>query len=81
MSFIKTVGEAEADGPLARIYAAALRRAGKVFQILKIQSVNPGILDASMGLYTAVMHGPSPLTRRLREMVATVVSRANECHY
>ena len=34
-----------------------------------------------VGLYTAVMHGESPLTRGQREMLAVVVSRANECHY
>jgi AhpD family alkylhydroperoxidase len=27
------------------------------------------------------MHGPSPLSRAQREMLAVVVSRANDCHY
>ena len=81
MAWIKTVSEDEADGLLARIYEAARKRAGKVFNILKIQSQNPKSLQASMQLYTAVMHGESPLTRAQREMLAVVVSSANRCHY
>ena len=34
-----------------------------------------------MELYIKVMHGPSGLTRSEREMVATVVSKTNHCHY
>ena len=34
-----------------------------------------------MELYIKVMHGPSGLTRTEREMVATIVSRTNRCHY
>lgn len=78
---IATVAPAEAAGRLARIYDAAVRRAGKVFGILRIQSLNPPALEASMDLYLAVMHGPSPLTRAQRERVAVVVSALNECHY
>lgn len=36
---------------------------------------------ASMNLYRAIMFGPSPLSRRQREMMATVVSASNGCHY
>ncbi|RJP31712.1 MAG: peroxidase [Phycisphaerales bacterium] len=81
MAWIGVVDESDADGLLAAMYAEAVRRAGKVFNILKVQSVNPPVMRAGVGLYTAAVHGRSPLTRRLREMVATVVSRANECHY
>jgi alkylhydroperoxidase family enzyme len=42
---------------------------------------NPAVLRASMQLYGAIMHGPSPLSRRQREMLAVVVSRANGCVY
>ena len=59
----------------------AERRAGKVWNILRIMSPNPGVLSASMALYLQVMHGPSPLTRGQREMLAVTVSKANACHY
>ena len=81
MAHIRQIPPAEATGLLKRIYDEAIARAGKVFGILRIQSLNPGALEASMGMYKALMFGPSPLSRSRREMLATVVSRANDCFY
>lgn len=81
VAWIKIIGENEAQGPLKKIYDAAVQRAGKVFQILCVQSQNAPVLNTSLELYKEIMFGKSPLSRRLREMVAVVVSRANECHY
>lgn len=81
MAWIRTVPEAEATGFLKRIYDDAVQRAGKVFHILRVMSLSPRTLHASMGLYAASMLGPSPLSRARREMLATVVSAANRCHY
>jgi uncharacterized peroxidase-related enzyme len=39
------------------------------------------VLRDSIRLYQTVMFGPSPLTRAQREMLAVVVSRANDCEY
>jgi alkylhydroperoxidase family enzyme len=44
-------------------------------------SLRPGVLKRSMELYKAIMFGPSGLTRQERELLATVVSATNECHY
>ncbi len=49
--------------------------------ILRIHGVNPPVLKGHLALYRAVMHGPSPLSRMQREMLAVVVSAHNECHY
>lgn len=81
MAWIKTVELEEATGELKDEYDRAVRRAGKVFNILKIQSLNPGALGASMELYRATMHAPSGLSRAERELMATVVSWANRCFY
>lgn len=81
MAFIRTVPEDEARGLLRSLYEAARSRAGKVFQILRIQSVQPRTLQASMDLYLATMFGASPLSRAEREMIAVVVSRENDCFY
>ena len=81
MAWIRTVPEGEATGPLKAVYDDALKRAGKVFNILKVMSLSPASLRASMGLYAASMFLPSPLSRARREMLATVVSAANRCHY
>ena len=61
--------------------AAAVERAGRVFGIVRTMSVQPAVLDASIGLYGAIMKAPGELTLAQREMLATVVSRANDCHY
>jgi alkylhydroperoxidase family enzyme len=44
-------------------------------------SPNPPVLVGSMHLYVAAMRGPSPLSRAQREMLAVVVSAANDCFY
>jgi len=81
MPWIRTIPIAEATGRLARSYEAAIARAGRVFGIVSAQSLAPAVLDASMGLYQRVMYAADGLSRRQREMVATIVSRANDCHY
>ena len=78
---IRLIGEDEADGLLKEEYDAAVERAGKVFNILKAMSLNPPVLKASMELYKAIMFGPSGLTRRERELLATVTSAQQNCHY
>ena len=44
-------------------------------------SLQPSVLDASIELYRRVMFAPEGLGRPRREMLAVVVSRANDCHY
>jgi uncharacterized peroxidase-related enzyme len=82
MAWIRTIAPEEATGLLKRLYGQAVARAGKVFNVLRLQSLRPEILKAGVALYTEVMISPrSPLSRAQREMIAVVVSRANECHY
>lgn len=81
MAWIETVAEADAQGPLRGEYERAKRRAGRVFNILKVMSPSPPALEASIALYTTLMHGPSPLSRAQREAIAVVVSKTNRCHY
>jgi len=81
MAWIRTVSEDEATGSLKRQYDAAIKRAGKIYNIVKIMSLNAETMRTSMGMYIATMMGSSPLTRAQREMLATVVSWTNNCHY
>lgn len=81
MAWIRIIEEDEADGQLARIYEAARKRAGRVYNILKIQSQNARALQTMIQFYKAALLDDSPLTRGQREMLAVVVSRANACHY
>jgi len=81
MAHLRLIDVEEAAGTLKREYGEAMARAGKVFNIVKAMSLRPGVLRRSMALYRAIMFGSSRLTRAERELLATVVSRANECHY
>ncbi len=81
MAWIELTPITQATGILKRQYDAALERAGRVWNIIRIMSPNPSTLDASMRLYGSVMKGPSPLSRVQRELLATVVSAALDCHY
>ncbi len=81
MAHLELIDPFDAAGILAEEYAAAVERAGKVYNIVRSMSLSPEALRASMGLYRAVMFGPSRLTRQERELLATVVSSANECYY
>jgi len=81
MAWIRTVSPDDADGRLAKQYEAAIARAGRVYQIVQSMSLAPGVLDASMKLFGQIAHAPEGLTRSNRELVAVIVSHANECHY
>jgi uncharacterized peroxidase-related enzyme len=81
MPHIRLVEPEDASGSLREEYDAAVRRAGKVFNIVKSMSLRPGVLRQSMELYKAIMFGPSGLSRQERELLATVVSATNECYY
>lgn len=81
MTWIRTIGVGEATGRLAKLYDAAIGRAGRVFGIVRTMSLAPAVLDASMGLYQRIMYAKEGLERYQRELLAVVVSRANDCHY
>jgi alkylhydroperoxidase family enzyme len=81
MPYIEQVPVAEATGLLKTHFDAAIERAGRVWHIVHIMSLNPRAMDASMGFYRTLMFGPSPLSRSQREMLAVVASKANDCFY
>lgn len=84
MPYIKSIPPSEATGKLKEVYSvgggpSAAR--GKVAMVRQVQSLHPDALAAWSDLGVAIMHGPSGLTRRQREMIATVVSATNHCSY
>lgn len=81
MAWIRQVADGEATGLLKELYEQARRRAGRVFNILRVMSLNPPLLRDSVAFYLTLMKGDSPLTRRQRELLATVVSAEVGCHY
>lgn len=81
MPWIKVFSYDETKGVLRREYDAALKRAGRIWNIVSIMSQNPRTMKVSMDFYSAIMHGRSPLSRSQREMLAVVVSATNGCVY
>lgn len=81
MPWIEQISIEKATGLLKTQFDAALKRAGRVWHIVHIMSLNPRILRDSIGFYAAIMMGESPLTRAQREMLAVVVSFENHCRY
>ncbi len=73
--------EDDATGVTRNEYEAATRRAGRIWNIVSIQSQLPEVMRDSMRLYSTIMFGDSPLSRAQREMIAVVTSQVNECHY
>ena len=81
MAYLRLIDEDDAEGELREDYDAAVERAGKVFNILKAMSLRPRVLRASMALYREIMFGESGLSRQERELLATVASAEQSCHY
>jgi uncharacterized peroxidase-related enzyme len=81
MAHIHVLSYDETSGVARREYDAAQRRAGRIWNIVSIQSQLPEVMRDSMKIYQSIMYGPSPLTRAQREMMAVVTSQANDCHY
>jgi alkylhydroperoxidase family enzyme len=81
VAHIRIIDEDEAEGLLREEYDAAIERAGKVFNILKAMSLRPAVLKASIELYREIMFGESGLSRKERELLATVASAQQSCHY
>jgi len=81
VSRIRTIPPDSAEGELAEAYAAiGLREPGEA-HVLEVQSLNPRALVDHHRLYRTLMFGASPLSRVERELIAVVVSVANDCFY
>ena len=82
MPYIRVISIEEATGLLKRLYENAIRRAGRIWNIVAIMSVQPRTMQASIdGMYATIMFGESGLSRAQREMIAVVVSATNRCPY
>lgn len=82
MAWIKIIDEANAEGKLKSLYNRIGGRTGdNVANILKVHSLHPEALESHLNLYETMMFGPSGLSRIQREIIAVVVSSANECEY
>jgi hypothetical protein len=82
MARIKMIEEADAEGPLAEIYATSKARsvAKVVPDILRTMSLRPDFLEA-INDASRLHFSDGALTRAQHEMVASYVSALNRCRY
>ena len=81
MPYIDVIGGDDATGELAEVYAEITEKRGRLSQVLMIQSLNPQSIRDHLNLYMTVMFSRSPLKRAQRELIAVIVSLANDCPY
>jgi hypothetical protein len=82
MARIKMIEEADAEGPLAEIYATSKTRsvAKVVPDILRTMSLRPDFLEA-INDASRLHFSDGALTRAQHEMIASYVSALNRCRY
>ena len=82
MAWIRTLADDEAEGACAELFAAARARAGRVYGIVRVMSLDGEAARAAIELYLATtVREPSPLPRWFRELIAVTVSATNRCRY
>ena len=81
MAYIKLINIEKSKGLLKKEYEKGMRRAGRIWNVLTIQSQTPEILRDSMRLYNSTMFSNSNVPRFDRELLAVVTSISNECEY
>jgi uncharacterized peroxidase-related enzyme len=81
MAWIETIDEAHATGKLKAVYEEVTKNRGKLSNIMKIHSLYPEAMKKHMDLYLTLMFSSSELSREEQELIAVVVSSANQCEY
>jgi len=92
MTWIKTVPMAEADVELRKAieaqkalypieYATPVHPTDGASEIVASHSLMPQALYHAFAAFGAMMSPELPLSRRQHEMITTVVSVTNRCHY
>lgn len=81
MSWIKMISYDDSEGELRERFEPLQYAKGKIDRIMQIHSLLPATMTSHSDFYRDIMYGRSDLSRKERELTATVVSIVNECHY
>ncbi len=84
MAFIQWINEEQATGEVRSLYEdwlAANPHREQVPDILKCFSLRPDVLKNMLELTYPLQFAEGHLTRRTKEMIATLVSGLNQCPY
>lgn len=82
MPWIEAPPEDGWDGDLAALKDEVIDpHWNRVDWIMRIHALDAGSMEAHNVLYLQAMRGTKSLRKLEREMIAVVVSQANDCHY
>lgn len=81
MTYIRVIPPEQAEGDLKVAYEKVRSDRGDIANIFQAHSIRPDTMVAHLHLYMTMMFGNSGLTRAERELLAVVVSSANNCSY
>lgn len=81
LSWLCVPAEEELPPAVLELWAPSLERLGFVPNVLRLYALRPTHLLAWNAHYDELMKGDSGLSKAEREMIAVVVSVANECAY
>ncbi|MEL7498034.1 MAG: peroxidase [Planctomycetota bacterium] len=81
MAYIKLIPPDQPTPDIEPLYSGAKQRAGGVANIIQVMSNDAPSASASMNFYVSLMKRTNGLSGAQREMLATVVSNANNCFY
>ncbi|MEF8848041.1 MAG: peroxidase-related enzyme [Candidatus Thermoplasmatota archaeon] len=82
MSWIHILEKNQSQGKLEEIYEKIEKKRGKLSNIMKVQSLNPKVMQKHLDLYLSIMFSSnSSLSREEKEMIGVVVSSINKCEY
>jgi uncharacterized peroxidase-related enzyme len=80
-SWLRVPAEEELPPAVLDLWAPSLEKLGFVPNVLRLFALRPTHLLAWSAHHDELMKGPSGLSKAEREMIAVVVSVANECRY
>lgn len=82
MAFIDYISYDDASPELRKLYERSGAPKRNPANIARISGVNPKSYEAHLAFYMGVMgNKDSALEPQQRELIATVVSAINQCHY
>ncbi len=81
LTWLSVPGEDELPPEVLELWAPSLERLGFVPNVLRLYALRPSHLLAWNAHYDELMKGDSGLSKAEREMIAVVVSIANDCRY
>jgi len=81
LSWLRVPTDDELPEVVLELWAPSLEKLGFVPNVLRLYALRPSHLLAWNAHYEELMKGPSGLTKAEREMIAVVVSVANDCAY